>query len=465
MYLKNELPKIWTIGCGKNNCDLSISWFDPPPNLYEPDIIVMNLESLDEKVLERIDKEQFNEMVNKIFNKFINKGTLIYIISDEKRADEGVKEYKNTEKKLYYNPTLIYKIPAATYSNYDVSPINFKMKKVDGKKIQYDLDETFSSYFGRINRFNLLLHDFHLSPLFQNIIPVNETSSAIVHSLSSSNTSVNHQIELVTEEIAMDNTQNPISVRCWLKIEGYWKSGEAIYLPRPSNISIDGLIESILHVYGIRSHIEKIPDWAYHIKLPRIDDIQKKIDASQEKLAEIKTQINDLKVKKESIERYYYLLSFTGTNLEDIVGDAFMELGFREIRRIRTIEKEDWILEFETVSDYKIAVLEVKGIDNRIKHDHLAQTDEWVSDYYKEGQVVKGLFIPNQFRKNPYPASKDAKSGIGHNDLIYAKKRDLCILPSCVLFETVIKHLGGKRRDRKDIEQIISETQGILHEL
>ena len=462
MYLL-KVPKIWTIGCGKNNSDLSIDWMDVLPNLYEPDIIIMNLESLDENVLKHIDKEQFNEMINKIFNKFITKGTLIYIISDEKHVEEGAKEYKNTEKKPYYsNPTLLYKTHGIRYSNYDVSPINFKMDIVNGKKMHYDLDETFSSYFNIIKQFHLLLHDFDLSPHLQNINPINEISRAIVNSLASPTANANHLIERVIEEIAKDNTENPISIRCWLKIEGYWKSGEAVYLPKPTNIAIETLIESILQIYGTRTVTETIPDWAYQIELPKVRDIQKKIETAQVQLDKINTRINDLKTNKVKIESYYGLLSSTGTNLEDIVSDAFKELGFTEIKRIRSKEKEDWIFDFETISDYKYAVLEVKGVDDRIKRAHLRQANEWVSDYFNEGQSVKGIFIPNQFRLNPYPTSVDARSDFEHNELAYAKNHDLCILPSFVLFDAVKKQLSGQKTNRKKIEQILSTTKGIL---
>lgn len=461
----NRLPKIWSIGCGKNNCDLSISWFEPPPNLYEPDIIIMNLESLEEKALEHIDEEQFNNMINKIFNKFITKGTLIYIISDEKYLEEDVKEYKNTEKKPFYNPTLIYKIPSATYSNYDVSPLNFKIEKVEGKKVHYDSNEPFSPYFAKINQFDSLLRDFSLSNHFQNVISANEISGVIVDSLRSSVTPHEDQTELIREIIATDNTQNPIAVRCWLEIAGYWKSGEAVYLPKPKSVSLDEFVETILQIYGIRDVAETIPDWAYQIEFPQVEDLQKKIDISQTQLDKIGAEINNLKTKKTNIENYYNLLSSTGTNLEDIVYDAFKELGFQEIRRIRSKEKEDWIFEFKTVSDYTFAVLEVKGVDDRIKRAHLRQTSEWVSDYFNEGQNVKGIFVPNQFRSNPYPLSKGERSDFEHNEVIYARDHNICILPSSVLFEIVKRHLGGEKISRKDIEQSIVSTRGVLNDI
>ena len=79
--------------------------------------------------------------------------------------------------------------------------------------------------------------------------------------------------------------------------------------------------------------------------------------------------------------------------------------------------------------------------------------------------MPKGIFIPNQFRLEKYPDSQSNRLHFEPNEIDYSEKRDICIIPSCVLFESVKKILNGKSPNRKKIEEQIINTKGILKEI
>ena len=124
---------------------------------------------------------------------------------------------------------------------------------------------------------------------------------------------------------------------------------------------------------------------------------------------------------------------------------AFILLGFNEINKARGPNNEDWRIEFRSVPDVAFGVLEVKGRAEKTKRQDIVQCNTWVDDYFTMTSLIKskGIFIPNQFRLNPFPQSKIRRKCFEPNELEYAKTRKICIIPTYVLFEAVNKVLGG----------------------
>ena len=71
--------KVWILGSSHPNADKSILWDQPFPNLGEPDILIINLQTLNEETLKRIDKEKFSQARTFILDKFLNGGIIIFI--------------------------------------------------------------------------------------------------------------------------------------------------------------------------------------------------------------------------------------------------------------------------------------------------------------------------------------------------------------------------------------------------
>jgi hypothetical protein len=109
--------------------------------------------------------------------------------------------------------------------------------------------------------------------------------------------------------------------------------------------------------------------------------------------------------------------------------------------------------------------MEVKGANSRIDSNDLRQCDEWVWDYRKKNTVSKGVFVANQFRKEPYPDSKDKRCDFDHNHIEFTKNHKICILPSCVLFEIVREHMRSNNMSREKVEKVIAYTNGVLKKI
>jgi hypothetical protein len=89
-----------------------------------------------------------------------------------------------------------------------------------------------------------------------------------------------------------------------------------------------------------------------------------------------------------------------------------------------------------------------------------------VPEYFGEEKVLaKGVFIPNQHRLSPYPASTNDRLHFEPNELQFAAMRNICIIPSCVLFESVNVALKGIPPTRNMLEKVIVETKGLLTKL
>src|SRR5687768_13651294 len=105
--MKTE-KEVWVLGATNQNADKTIKWHSQFPNFSEPDVIIINLQSLTLNVLEHIDKDKFRNARQQIFDKFINGGSLIFITA------------QYAEEKSGY------------YSNFFLSPIVWETQDVVG---------------------------------------------------------------------------------------------------------------------------------------------------------------------------------------------------------------------------------------------------------------------------------------------------------------------------------------------
>ena len=115
----------------------------------------------------------------------------------------------------------------------------------------------------------------------------------------------------------------------------------------------------------------------------------------------------------------------------------------------------------------KFGVLEAKGVNKRTSMQNIVQCNKWVDDYQKMEPLinVKGIFIPNQLRKCEFPKSKDQRKCFEPNVINYPETRNICVIPSFVLFESVNKALNDGPPDRDAVEKLIFNTNGMLKQL
>lgn len=419
-------PKIWVLGSKNPNADKSISWDSELPHLGDPDVLIINLNSLDKETLTRIDKEKYNQMRQAIMDKFVSGGTIIIITAPHLQGD------------------------APNYfDNYYVSPIHVETEEIpEGYNIkQFDKKlNPFSSYVEEIGKFNFYLkvYDFHFLAwkLNLDIEELQVSSSEIYKSTDNSN----HVLSIALKE----NKRN---------------SGLVIFLPPTRKISISEGINKLLESFGKTTPNEVIPEWASKISLSGIKEKESELAKLQSQKQEVEGKIKSVNEEKQKLLNHRRLLYSNGSSLEGTVYDAFRLVGFKEIKQIREKDKEDGVIEFQTRTDFKYGIIEVEGSDKRTSIEKLDQCNRWVNDHFLLRNEVKGIFISNQFRSKEYPQSKSERVQYEHNQLKYATTRKLCIIPSCVLFEAVNKALENKGKSRAEIEKLIAETNGILTEI
>jgi hypothetical protein len=168
--------EIWILGSKSKNADKSITWNGEFPNFNDCDILIVNLQSLDERVLKRIDKSEYENAIHTIFNKFVNGGKIIFITAPLKYEKA---EADNSKTRIYKAPSL-----TPQYSNYFLSPIEFQIENVPtGNKLIDKKNPTFSPYVLRLKKFVYYLHTFVISQSFKTIRATNDGTRSIVNYL------------------------------------------------------------------------------------------------------------------------------------------------------------------------------------------------------------------------------------------------------------------------------------------
>src|SRR5881396_2495150 len=110
-------PKIWVLGGKSRNADMSIPWNAPFPNFADPDILIINLDTLDDRAVPGVvDKTKFQRAMVDINDKFMNgMGNIVLITSPRSSTDVQNK------------------------SQYDLSPVRFSTVPVqEGRNIKFD---------------------------------------------------------------------------------------------------------------------------------------------------------------------------------------------------------------------------------------------------------------------------------------------------------------------------------------
>ena len=427
------MTEIWVVGSTNTNADRSLNWHSLPSNFNDPDIIIMNLNALNQDILRHVNKEKFRKSKNDIFNKFLNGGNFVFLTSPLLGDDD--------------------------FNNFHLCPIKYSYEENKTKKILYDKKYSFSPYLEKIREVNFIISDFHINDELINIKPTNTISRVIKdiflkvkdHSIHT------NPIKLSREIIATDNSQNVIAARLWLQVNGYWKSGSIIFVPSPNTDDINEVIDILLEISGKTTIGESMPEWVSNINIPKLETIIQEIKSLESNKKTIENEIKKVESRRSEVETYYKLLVAKNSQLENSVYQAFKLMGFNEISKKRENNLEDWVIDFKINCKYIHGLIEVKGSDKRTSQAHLTQCSKWVDEYFNSSIITKGIFIPNQYRQKIYPDSKGERMYFHPNELQYCELRDICIIPTSVIFDAVKEILDGTNIHRETIENLWME--------
>ena len=424
--------KIWVLGGKSPKADLSISWDAPFPNFADPDILIINLDTMDDRAVPGVvDKTKFQRAMVDINDKFMNgMGNIVLITSPRSSTDVQNK------------------------SQYDLSPVRFSTVPVqEGRNIKFDAGHPFAEYLRKVKSFNFYLDNFDIS-------------SEIPATLK--RTKEDLELQKIPNHNATDNAGHILSIGYKIyanhAAEKY-ESSQLVLLPPCYDLPPNEAIDIIVDVFR-NSAKEAPPEWLTEVPLEGLDQILEGIDELNAKKAEVEAQISFQEKKKLEIATHLRLLFTRGTQLEDAVYNAFKLLGFDDIQRVREKAKEDWVFKFVNSTRYEYGILEIKGADSRTTRGQLTQCSKWADEYFEmNNEVSKPIFVVNQHRSEKYPESVDKRKEFDNKELEYAKMKNICILPTFVLFETVNAYLKGVGKSRAYLEKKLAESSGLLDRL
>jgi hypothetical protein len=435
---------IWILGSHHLNADKCISWSELFPNFSNCDLLIVNLSTLNKEIIQKNEQKLFNEGRRHIFDLLMTgEKQIIFILSNE-------------QKTLDWLP---------------IAPI---LRKIQFSEInEYTTYPDLEDYMSKVRKCDFYIKDYVVSKYFDSMVNPGSADCENYKFTEDIRGQLDYKIIRKNEVLNKANQNVGVSITCIItdtyeiiarnyKTEKRHYTGEMIFLPPPTDISVDQGIDLILNnILGINLK-ESPPIWEKSITLPSLTTIEQEINQKMDQKEKIVKEIQ--KLEKEKTDKIFYrrLLWTIGPPLEDVVKEAFVFLGFPEIRKIRANNLEDWIIELKTTSNYQYGIIEVKGSNKRTSQNDLVQCNKWVEDYVLLSKKVKGIFVPNQCRLDDISTSINAKMHFEPNELDYAKTRNICILPSHEIFNAVAAKMKDSNCvDRASIEKIILSSNGI----
>jgi len=427
---------IWVLGSKHPNAHKSIPWDPPFPNFSNCDILIINLQSLNETHFQKIRDVLLAEARRYIFDMLMTQEKDVIVVLTA------------NQKMLEWLP--LYPIIKT------IAPV--KMGKCP-------IDTPIDDYIKTVEECSYYIRDFDAGYVYALTNPESEMSEIYYFT---SKAKMGYSLEVFEEKRIENKAKQMIGGVFRFKItygylyEDFFVSSRIVFLPPSTKVNAKQAIDLIVNRLTGAELIESPPRWESRIDLPGLKDINEKIQEREKEKEQIIEQIKELSRKRDYLIRFRRLLWTKGPPLENIVKDAFKFLGFSEIRKLREVNKEDWIIEFKFVNKYQHGILEVKGADERTSLKDLRQCNNWVEDYLEKDEKAKGVFITNQYRLEDIDKSLEKRERFEPNEKEYAEKKDICILPAHEIFFAVVEKLKGNSNiTRQYIEERIVNTNGV----
>lgn len=447
---------VWLLGNTHPNADRSIRWDDDPfPNLSDPDALVVDLTTLTGPVLERIGKTKLDQARLLVRDKIISRGTVVAITQPFLPIVAG----RALSGDTFRSPSASYMGDPRSYSNYQIFPTQLATKDVPvGGVIEVDLDHTFKEYVDNVRRFS-----FYIEQYLPRAILETEISS-----------SVKTELGPVRGQEIKDNSGHDLGMTLTPEVVDHYNGGTLphggagllTFLPPPTE-PIDDAIGRILSALGKNApHAEPLPAWAEQLSLGRANEYKEQVAELKENKAKIEGEIDRLVHTTDEILAHRRLLYTKGPELEDAVVQAFKALGFGDIELMGSADEEDAAFAMGDGTRYARGVVEAKGSDRGAQMQHILQCKKWANQRVAvDGKASKGILVYNQHRLQPYPESRGARVKFERNQLDQAEMNDICIIPSCALFEAVRRVLDGEEPDRAKIAAKIAASKEVLRDV
>lgn len=410
------MDKIWVLGNSIDGVDKNIGW-NPKEviSFDECDVLIVDTTTLTEKTIQSLDYSKAEQLFQEIRKRFVS-GLVIICIASESFDEDTVDD--------------------SVLSNYFWSPINFEFHKTaKGKTINKDilLDYPFMNYIEKIKDIEIALDH-----------------GEIIMKNSSQSTRGNPPYDLwLIASKSRDILGGSFSKSPSL--------GVIHVLPLLKNN--EESINTILSNYKIKKETP-VPTWITSIDIPGIAEFEEKIKLIEK---DIKTKEKERQEKislKNKLERFKKLVYETDEELENVVKEALMLIGLKNVKNGQP-GKDDLIFDFNDTKQFKMCAVEIKGVTGNVGLKDFRQLDHWVVDHLEKSIPAKGLMVANTFRKIDLGKSEKNRTTFSDFESFY-KPRGICTLPTIVLLDFCKAILGGFTPDIKKIENVIINSNDVL---
>ena len=438
--------EIWVVGHAQTNADKSFSWDDESRSITDADVIIVDIGTLP-------TTSQLKAKSRDYVNPELTDTAATYLISArlfESKINARYETYlKNT---VDWIRTLCYNMENKVLGGGHVVLL---LHYADSDIFEYsecdDLMPFKLELFDDETRSKIIFGKHYLKEYLNHVKHVNYKLDRYRDS----------RLALEPDLMVVDNSDQLLGAEyvCLDKNQ----PGRLTLLPSAAASGHGELITKIVSCFKKNAH-EPPPTWIENIQIPGMNEIIKDIERLRTEAKTINTTVEELESEKNILGKYYDLLFSTGPQLEESVKQAFSLLGFAEIDKKRGNECEDWTIDLKSIQEAEFGVMEVKGKKAKTTMADIGQCHKWTEEYlHMESSVkTKGIFVSNQFRLHKFPESKTQRKRFEPNELDYAQKREICIIPTYVLFEAVSHVLEDKSSDRSMIEKKIFSTNGVL---
>ncbi|WP_181687423.1 hypothetical protein, partial [Halorhabdus salina] len=201
--------------------------------------------------------------------------------------------------------------------------------------------------------------------------------------------------------------------------------------------------ELLSEIHGFSVEPRSVPDWAGDERLPRQQEI---IERSHE-----------LREEFERLDEFNKLLYEDGTELEDIVLDAFEELGFET--RPEIPGKRDGAV----LLDDKAFILEIHGTENAIGISKVDQLDRWVRNASEDfdDREIEGLLVANAYRRQEPKERGPPIIGDPKEDL---EEYGFKLLTTTQLYE-FIREAQQQEISKDDVKETLKESDILIEKV
>ena len=441
--------EIWVIGSKNTHADQSFLWSEDIPNISDADTVIIDMTTLDKSILDQI-KSKIENIRQELHDKLYSDGTVVYVLNPDKiMVDQGLNE-----------PSVV---------NHDLLPIKIDIHKTSrGTKLHWDDKHPYSDYLKDVEYFEYYFEAHDGDVFIDDELSVTDNSDRMLSgkffmdAFEDTDDEDTDDEDTDDEDTDDEDTDDEDTDDEDTDDEDI---GNFIILPPMTN-NHDESINKIISVVK-KDAKEAPPIWTKSIEITGLSEIRKNITEHKSKKQQLEKKIKIAYEEEEKLFRYVGLLYAQGQELEEIVKESFIMLGFQEIQKHRNPNDEDWVIELNSNSEFELGIIEVKGRKHKTNQSDIVQCNKWVDDYLQmeSPKKTKGIFVSNQFRLESYPESTNKKHSFEPNELYYAETRNICIIPTYVLFEAVNKILNGVTPDRTKIEELIVNTNEIIYDL